>query len=103
MKIKLEGPYAKIWRLGYLVVEQSGRKIVLLSNSKEEKTTISYAKYLMSIKLNRLIDSMEIIGHKDDNFKNDVIDNLVLMTKSEKSILTNQTRVKKKLIRIELV
>lgn len=97
MKIELEGPYSKIWRLGYLIVEQSGRKIVLLSNSKEEKTTISYAKYLMSIKLDRLIDSTEIIGHRDDNFKNDTIDNLILTTKSEKSTHTNQTRVRKKL------
>lgn len=94
MKINLEGPYALLWRSGYLNEQPSGRWVVLLSNSWKEKTTISYAKYLMTVKLNRMLQPDEVVAHADENVTNDTIDNLVLTTKASVSAKTNQRRTK---------
>lgn len=92
MKIELQGPYSKLWIWGGLYQQANGRWVVMLSNSRKDKTTISYAKYLMTVKLNRLLKDDELVGHKDDDVTNDAIDNLVLTTKAEVSAKTNKRR-----------
>lgn len=92
MKIDLQGPYSLLWSWGGLYEQPNGRKVVFLSNSRTNKTTISYAKYLMTVKLNRLLEENELVGHKDEDVTNDSIDNLVLTTKAEVSAKTNKRR-----------
>ena len=90
MKIKLEGPYSLLWSWAGLYEQPSGRWVVMMSNSRKNKTTISYAKYLMTIKLNRLLTDNEVVAHNNEDVTNDSNDNLVLTTKSEVSAKTNK-------------
>lgn len=48
-----------------------------------KRKTISYARYLMSVKEKRVLDKNEHVDHKDNDKTNDDIDNLQIMTLSE--------------------
>ena len=78
-KIQLENPFAALWKFGYLVSSQ-GRRSVCLWNSKSDRTTISYARYLMSVHLGRLLSDHEHVDHIDNDKTNDVISNLQILT-----------------------
>lgn len=93
MKIELKGPYALLWRSGYLTEDGKGRKLLLLHNDRKNKTTISYAKYLMVVKLNRLLEPDELVEHEDNDKTNDTLTNLKLTTKSKLSSKVNKTRM----------
>jgi hypothetical protein len=64
---KIYGPYG------------SRRKIVALV-SPNHRTTMSYARYLMSLHLGRTLTADEEVDHIDDDCTNDVIENLQLLT-----------------------
>lgn len=98
MKLELQGPYSLLWSWAGLYEQPNGRKVVFLSNSRTDKTTISYAKYLMTVKLNRLLEENELVGHLDEDVTNDAINNLVLTTKAEVSAKTNKRRTIGRLI-----
>lgn len=100
MKIKLEGPYSLLWNWAGLYEQENGRWIVLLSNSRKDKTTISYAKYLMSVELNRLLTEAEVVAHANEDVTDDSIDNLVLTTKSVVSSKTNKRRTTNRKIKL---
>ena len=53
--------------------------LVDCDNSKE-RFTITYAKYLMSVKLGRRLDACEQVDHIDDNKLNDAIENLQILS-----------------------
>lgn len=57
--------------------------MVCLFNSKKERTTISYARYLMSVKLNRFLDRNEEVDHIDNDKTNDSIENLQILSSKE--------------------
>lgn len=44
------------------------------------RTTVSYARYLMSISLGRILDKEEHVDHIDEDKANDNIDNLQLLS-----------------------
>lgn len=93
MKIDLIGPYAILYSIGYLRSDNDGRKRVDLKNSNLDRTTITYAKYLMSIKLNRVINGeIEEVDHIDNNCSNDNIENLQLLSPVEHKIKTGLER-----------
>ena len=80
MKINLDYPYNTLWKNGYIVVNPEGRRNVILFNTQSDRSTVSYARYLMSIKLGRFLTDQEEVDHKDDNKTNDDIDNLQILT-----------------------
>lgn len=94
MRIELQGPYATQWRAGYLTKDSKGRQLVLLYNGSDNRSTIAYAKYLMTIKLDRFLTDEELVGHQDFNNQNDDINNLFLLTKSECSVRVNKGKKK---------
>lgn len=51
--------------------------------SPSHRTTMSYARYLMSVKLGRRLNKSEEVDHIDENKRNDVIENLQLLSPSE--------------------
>jgi hypothetical protein len=59
-----------------------GRRYVFLvdPNDKHHRTTLSYARYLMSVHLGRRLDRTEEVDHKDNNRLNDTLDNLQILT-----------------------
>ncbi len=94
MKIELEYPFVNDWRLGYLRTSRDGRKRVDLYNSDTERTTISYARYLMSCYVGRYLTSEEEVDHIDQDSTNDEISNLQILSISEHLEKTLKHRVK---------
>lgn len=73
-------PYADYKVYGPYIHAGQGRYYVYLVNPKH-RTSTSYARYLMSIHLGRLLTREEEVDHIDNNKQNDSIDNLQIVTK----------------------
>ena len=82
MKIELEYPYNYLYIYGY-IVESQGRKSVVLYNNHTDRTTISLARYKMSVHLGRLLTDNEQVDHIDNKKWNDNIDNLQILSLKE--------------------
>jgi hypothetical protein len=74
---KIYGPYTR----------DDGRKHIIAISPKGNKFTVSYPKYLMELHLNRYLKNNETIDHKDEDFTNNDINNLQILTKSVHSKL----------------
>lgn len=93
MKIELLEPFKSKWTYGYLVTNSENRKNVVLYNSESDRTTISYARYLLSIKLGRFLTDNEEADHRDDNKTNDDLGNLQILTPRENKIKQSLNRI----------
>jgi hypothetical protein len=93
MKINLETPYKEKYKYGYLLVNREDRKMIILYNSDRDRTTISYARYLLSVKLGKELENDYDADHKDENRTNDNLDNIQLLTKTE-NIKKYQSKMK---------
>lgn len=96
MKIELQEPFASIWRLGYVRTDKVGRKRLDLVNSATERTTIAYARYLMSVELNRFLTDNEEVDHIDGDCSNDCLSNLQVLSKQEHMAKTVKSRSPRK-------
>lgn len=83
MKLEIQKPFIGIWKAAYLVINRHNRRMVCLVKDKHDRTTISYARYLMSVKLGRLLTDHEHVDHIDNDKTNDLIDNLQILTPEE--------------------
>lgn len=86
MILELQEPFKSQWGKGYLVVNPENRRNVILYNSDADRTTISYARYLMCVKLGYILSPEYEVDHKDDDKTNDHIDNLQVLTKEENQV-----------------
>lgn len=78
--IELESPFKEVWRKGYLrISKKDGRKRLDLVNNKKDRTTIAYARYLMSVKEGRFLEEWEEVDHKDRDCTNDELSNLQIL------------------------
>lgn len=98
MKIKLLSPFKQKYRMGYIVINNENRKNVILFNNKKDRTTISYARYLMSVKLKRFLNKNEEVDHIDNNKTNDRLNNLQLLTPIQNRNKTAKGQTKLKFI-----
>lgn len=80
-KIDLEYPYNVKWKSGYLVTNRENRKTLLLFNSKDDRSSTQYARYLLAVKLKRFLTEQETVDHIDSDKTNDDISNLQLMSR----------------------
>lgn len=87
MVIELQEPFRSCWNNGYLQQHPSGRRYVVLFNSNQDRTIVSYARYLMSVKIGSFIPDGYEVDHKDDDETNDDINNLQILT-----VLENQLK-----------
>lgn len=83
MKIELDYPFREDYVAGYIITNKEPRQLVLLVRKDKTKTSLSYARYLMSCKLERYLNSDEHVDHIDGNKLNDVIENLQILTPLE--------------------
>lgn len=83
MKIELEYPYSEDFKAGYLVVNKEPRRTLCLIKYDKSRTSTSYARYLMSIKIGRYLEENEHVDHIDGDSLNDNIDNLQILSPSE--------------------
>lgn len=88
-KITLEAPFDMDYKAGYLNTNKEPRRVLLLVRKDDTKTSMSYARYLMSCKLGRYLSKDEHVDHKDDDKLNDVISNLQILTPKENNIKKN--------------
>lgn len=80
MKIELEEPFKSKWKRAYLRVNNEDRQVLDLVNTDQNRTTISYARYLKSIELGYEISAEFEMDHVDDDKTNDVQSNLQVLT-----------------------
>lgn len=81
MKIELEEPFKSLWRKGYLrQCKKTGRRRVDLKNSKIERTTISYARYLKCVELGYIISQEFEVDHVSRDCSDDSKGNLQILS-----------------------
>lgn len=83
MVIILETPYKELYRKGYVRINPDGRKVVDLFNSNEDRTTITYARYVLCVDQGCLLPDGYEVDHKDEDKTNDAVSNLQLLTEKE--------------------
>lgn len=86
MKIDLEYPFSEDWKSGYIVTNSENRKNVILYNTPKDRSTVSYARYLMSVKLKRYLTELEQVDHIDNDRTNDIISNLQILSVKENMV-----------------
>jgi len=86
MEIKLLPPFNQRWNKGYLVINPENRRNVCLYNSDQDRTTISYARYLMSVHLGYEVPSHLEVDHINDDKTDDRIDNFQLLTPEQNKL-----------------
>ena len=99
MIIQLQEPFASKWSKGYLVINNQNRRNVILFNNDVDRTTISYARYLMGVKLGYFVPDHLEVDHKDDDKTNDDIDNLQLLTGEENRLKEQYNYIMNKQVR----
>lgn len=83
-RIAAEHPFSDYW-LYKVWHEKEGRyqaNLVLISDTSK-RTTISYARYLMSVKLGRLLNKNEHVDHVNNIKSDDSIENLQILSPEE--------------------
>lgn len=83
MKTELQYPYNTIWNNGYLVTNKENRKTVILYNNRDNRSSVSYARYLMACKLKRFLNDNEHVDHINDDKTDDSLSNLQILTPLE--------------------
>lgn len=96
-KIELEEPFKCLWKYGYLVTNKEPRRNVILYNSHKDRTTISYARYLMSVHLGRMVDEDLVVDHINGDKLDDRIENYQIISTKEnnqKAVIQNPRKSK---------
>lgn len=84
MKIEPEGVWKERYKAAYLRTKHStGRWMVDLVNTDKDRTTVSYAKYILSIHLGRILSREEQVDHINGDKNDDRIENLQVLSKEE--------------------
>lgn len=101
MIIELQSPFSENWRSGYLrQSKKDKRRRVDLFNSNIDRTTISYAKYMVCIDIGSYLPDGYEVDHIDGDRTNDVISNLQIISKEDhlektkKEMTTGRTMIK---------
>lgn len=86
-RIQADFPFEDYW-LYRVWHKKEGRwqaNLILKANIKE-RTTIAYARYVMSVHLKRFLTIEEHVDHIDENKSNDLITNLQILSKQENKL-----------------
>lgn len=74
----VDPPFNEAWTAAYLIKNRENRKMICLCNG-DKRTTIAYARYLMAVKLGRMLTADEQVDHIDNDKTNDAIENLQIL------------------------
>jgi hypothetical protein len=79
-----KAPYDGYWIYGPIFNSSSGRNVVVLIDKVSKlKTSLSYARYLKSVQLGRKLGKDECVDHVDENKRNDDVNNLQILSRSD--------------------
>ena len=67
---KVYGPYERL----------DGRKVVVFYNAEQKTSSRQFAKVKLEVKINRRLVKNETVDHIDENFRNDDLDNLQVLS-----------------------
>ena len=80
MYIRLKYPFNRYFRKGKLLVNRERRRTVILINYGSRVTSISYARYKMSVKHKRFLKPHEHVDHINNDKTDDRYSNLQIVT-----------------------
>lgn len=86
MQITLSYPFNTYWSKAYLRKNREGRNVIDLYKNDKERKTISYARYLLSVKLGHEIPSGYEVDHIDNDKTNDDMNNLQAISSQENKL-----------------
>ena len=96
-RVVAEYPYDEYYL--YITMHKGeGRRyanLISIKDGEKNRTTISYARYLMSVKEKRILNKNEEVDHIDNNKLNDDINNLQILTPEENKRKESKRRGKK--------
>ena len=99
VKIRAEFPYDEYYLYKVFHHNEQRYYAVLVSiYNSNIRTTISYARYLMSVKEKRILSSNEEVDHIDDNKLNDDINNLQILSPEENRLKESKQYIRHKVI-----
>lgn len=75
-----EYPYNNYWL--YIILHKNENRYManLIHKTNKTRTTLAYAKYLMSVHLKRILDRIEQVDHIDDDKLNDKLENFQILS-----------------------
>lgn len=87
--LELKYPFSEDYKKGYLNTNKEPRRVISLISNNGIRTSVSYARYLLSCKLKRYLNKDEQVDHIDNNKMNDSIENLQILSHIENNIKKN--------------
>lgn len=103
-RVQAEYPFENYW-LYVIFHKKEGRKqanLILKSDTKV-RTTLSYARYKMSIHLGRLLTQNEHVDHINNDKSNDDLNNLQVLTPEENALKAQELYRSKHEVVLELI
>lgn len=85
MKIESKYPFEQFNCYLNLHKKENRMQVCLVNRETKQRRTILYSKYLMSIKLGRILSKEEEVDHIDGDKRNDSESNLQILTRRENS------------------
>lgn len=102
MKIECKYPFTEDFDSAYLVRSQGRNIVCLYSTVTKQRSSMSYARYLMSTHLGRELDITEHVDHINNIKDDDRIDNLQILSHKGNSIKYHRECTKgKRMVRAE--
>lgn len=80
--MELQEPFKSLWNKGYLYINNENRRTISLSGNSAS-FTMTYARYLMCVKLGYILPTELEVDHVDNDKTNDNISNLQVLTKQQ--------------------
>ena len=87
--LELKYPFSEDYKRGYLNTNKEPRRVVSLISNDGSRTSVSYARYLMSCELKRYLNKDEQVDHIDNDKMNDSVKNLQILSHTENNIKKN--------------
>ena len=82
MRIQIEYPFTTKWKVAYERLSKDGRRRIDFIDFNGNRSTISKARYVLSIKLGRELTSTEEADHINEIPSVDTVENLQVLSKA---------------------